>query len=801
VADRAAAAQPRGGNLSARRLWLVCAALAILAGLVGLATQWRHLGSPGASGTAASAGVNSAPQAVSANPPASQTAATAVPAYVPNAICLSCHAQESAQWQPSHHARAMAPAQPDTVQADFRGTRFNDRNGNVQFGVRDGRYTVRTEGPDGKPTDFEVAYTFGVAPLQQYLIPMPGGRLQPLQVAWDAPRARWFHLLPNEKAPPGDVLHWTGRYQTANTMCLSCHTTGFEKRYDARADTFASTWTEPNVSCQSCHGPGERHVNWAKARATGVQPSPSPSSDAMGLLVDFKREGAKGQVDVCAACHSRRTELTATPVPGQPKLDHYLPSLLTPGLYHPDGQQLDEVFVDGSFRQSRMYRMGVGCTDCHNAHTGKLKASGNAVCTQCHAPQANTRFPSAAGSFDAPAHHRHPAGSAGAQCVACHMPAKTYMRIQDRPDHSLRVPRPDVSARLGTPDACTSCHTKQSPQWAAERIAQWYGPGRRQEPHFGDILAAARAGRPGAAEAVAGLAADPKQPGIVRATALDLLRSEPRVGDTVRVEATRDPDPEMRAAAAASLEGLPPAARIHAGVPLLSDPIRAVRIAAARSLSALPPGRLDAAARPAFDAAVAEYIAAQSVSLDMSGARLNLAVLEQNLGRAESAEQHYLAALRIDPDFTPARANLAQLYGAMGRRTDAERVLKEGVARMPELGELHYSLGLVLAEDARLPEAAQSLRRAARLLPQRARVHYNLGLALQQLGERNEAEAALLRAQQLDPNDPSLAYALAVFNAQAGRMSKVQEWVSVLRNLSPNDPRLAHFAPRGSASR
>jgi len=183
----------------------------------------------------------------------------------------------------------MAPAHPDTVQADFRGTRFNDRNGNVQFGVRDGRYTVRTEGPDGKPTDFEVAYTFGVAPLQQYLIPMPGGRLQPLQVAWDAPRARWFHLLPNEKAPPGDVLHWTGRYQTANTMCLSCHTTGFEKRYDAGADTFASTWTEPNVSCQSCHGPGERHVNWAKARATGVQQSPSPSSETMGLLVDFKR--------------------------------------------------------------------------------------------------------------------------------------------------------------------------------------------------------------------------------------------------------------------------------------------------------------------------------------------------------------------------------------------------------------------------------------------------------------------------------------------------------------------------------
>jgi predicted CXXCH cytochrome family protein len=730
------------------------------------------------------------------------TAVTTVPAYVPNTTCLGCHADQAGQWQPSHHAKAMAAADPSSVLADFRNTSFKDRNGSAKFGMQDGHYTVRTQGPDGREADFKAAYTFGVAPLQQYLIPMPGGRLQPLQVAWDVPRARWFHLLPNEKAPPGDVLHWTGRYQTANTMCLSCHTTGFEKRYDARTDTFASTWSEPNVSCQSCHGPGERHVNWAQARAQGAATPALPPGQPTGLTVDFKRAGAKGQVDVCAACHSRRTELTATPVPGQPRLDHYLPSLLTAGLYHPDGQQLDEVFVDGSFRQSRMYRMGVGCTDCHNPHSGKLKASGNAVCTQCHAPQGDARFPSAAGSFDATAHHRHAVGSAGAQCVACHMPAKTYMRIQDRPDHSLRVPRPDVSAKLGTPDACTSCHTQQTQQWAAERIAQWYGPNRRQEPHFGNILAAARAGRPDSGQALAALAADATQAGIVRATALDLLRTEPRAGDTVRIEATRDPDPEIRVAAAASLEGLPPPALLNAGVPLLRDPIRAVRIAAARSLSALPPGRLDPAARPAFEAALAEYVAVQSVSLDMPGARLNLAVLDQNLGRAGSAEQHYLAALRIDPDFTPARANLAQLYVATGRRADAERVLKDGLTRLPDLGELQYALGLVLAEDRRLPEAAQALRKAARLLPQRARVHYNLGLALQQLGERDEAESALLRAQQLDPNDPSLAYALAVFNAQAGRMNKVQEWVAVLRTLSPNDPRLAHFAQRsGSASR
>jgi predicted CXXCH cytochrome family protein len=763
-----------------------------LAALIGLTWLLRSPPSP----EPASAVVAAGPSNVA--PAQGRAQVVQVPGHVPNATCLSCHADQAAQWRGSHHARAMAAPGPETVSANFNATRFTDRNGAAQFSLRDGRYGVRTEGPDGKPADFDVAYTFGVAPLQQYLITLPGGRLQPLQVAWDLPRARWFHLLPNEKAPPGDVLHWSGRYQTANTMCLSCHTTGFEKRYDAQADSFASVWTEPNVSCQSCHGPGERHVSWAQGKARGVAAAPG---DNRGLTVDFRQAGARGQVDVCSACHSRRTELTATGVPGEPRLNHYLPSLLMPGLYHPDGQQLDEVFVDGSFRQSKMYRMGVGCTDCHEPHGGKLKASGNAVCTQCHAPQANERFPSAAGSFDDTRHHRHPAGSSGAQCVACHMPAKTYMRIQDRPDHSLRVPRPDLSVRLGTPDACTGCHTDRRPQWAADQIARWYGPGRRQEPHFGDILAAARAGRPGSADALAGLAGDPAQAGIVRATALEMLRPEPRAGDMVRIESTRDADPEIRAAAAASLEGLPPAARLSAALPLLKDPILAVRIAAARSLSSLPSARIDAAARPAFDAAVAEYIAAQSVSLDMTGARLNLAVIHQNLGNGSAAEEHYLAALRIDPDFTPARANLAQFYAGQGRRADAERILREGLKRLPDLGELQYSLGLVLAEDGRLPEAAQALRKAARLLPQRARVHYNLGLALQQLGERDEAETALLRAQQLDPNDPSLAYALAVFNAQAGRMNKVQEWVAVLRTLSPNDPRLAHFAQRSSSPR
>jgi predicted CXXCH cytochrome family protein len=757
--------------------------LALIGAMAGVGAWWL-----GAMPTPTPA---TADRPAAASPTAAGADARAVPERADEASCITCHAAAGAAWRGSHHAKAMAPATAESVRGRFDGSEFRHLGVTTRFFRRDERFFVRTDGPDGKLGDFEVAYTFGYAPLQQYLLTMPGGRLQPLQIAWDVPGARWFHLMPDERAPAGDVLHWTGRYQTANTMCVSCHTTGFEKRYDAVTDTFASTWASPNVACQSCHGPGGAHVGWARAKAEGRAAAAPPGR--LGLVVDARAAGGAAQVEVCSACHSRRTELTASPVPGAPRLDHFLPARLQAGLYHPDGQQLDEVFVDGSYRQSRMYRAGVACTECHDAHTSKVKAAGNAVCTQCHAPQANARFPAAAGNFDDPAHHHHAPGSAGAQCVACHMPSKTYMRIQARPDHSLRVPRPDLSVKLGTPNACTQCHADRSAQWAADRVAQWYGPNRRQEAHFGEVFAAARAGRADAISGLAAIAADRAQPGIVRASALELLRGEPRGGDTVRVEATRDPDPEVRAAAADSLEALSVAARVNALSPLLTDPIRAVRIAAARSLSSVPTDRLDAPTRTAFDAALAEFVAVQGVSLDMPGARLNLAVVAENTGRADEAERQYLAALRIDPDFTPARANLARLYNSAGRNADAERVLAEGLAREPGVGELQYSLGLLLAEEKRLPEAVRALRKAATLLPERPKVHYNLGLALQQTGDRAAAEASLLTAQKIDPTDTATVYALAVHHAQDGRWAQALKWAEALQALEPGNPQVRRF--------
>jgi predicted CXXCH cytochrome family protein len=722
--------------------------------------------------------------------PSSPEAAVRPPAYVDSRLCLGCHVEEGRQWQDSHHAKAMETATDKTVRGDFANRVFEHRGVTSRFFQRGDAFFVNTEGPDGIPADFQIKYTFGVFPLQQYLIEMPGGRLQPLGIAWDEPQRKWFHLLPHEKTPPGDVLHWTGRYQTANTMCLVCHTTNFEKRYDATKDTFDSKWSEPNVSCQSCHGPGERHVAWERSQSGALKNAPPDPQGSHGLIVDLKRADARKKTENCAPCHSRRSELVASPTPGTPLLDDFLPSFLVAGLYHDDGQQLDEVYVDGSFRQSRMHQKGVTCTDCHNAHTGKLKFPGNAVCTQCHRTDPNPRFPGAAGTFDSPAHHFHKEGSKGAHCASCHMPSRNYMQIQSRPDHAIRVPRPDLSVRVGTPDACTNCHDNKTPKWASEVVAKWYGPKRRQDPHYGEAFAMARAGQAGGGEALAGVARNPDLPTIVRASALLELRRDPFAGSQVRIDAAHDPDAEIRLAAADSVEALSAEQRLAALVPLLKDPIRSVRITAARNLTSIPSDRIGEASRPAFEAALSEYIAAQSLALDMPGGNFNLAVVYENTNRRELAERHYLGALRIDPDFSAARANLAVMYSALERNADAERVLVEGLKRQPEIGELQYSLGLLLAEGKRLFESEGALAKAAVLLPNRADVRYNHGLALQQLGRNEPAETELLAAQKLDPSDPGIPYALAVFYSQTGRPRQALNWAERLREMRPLDPQV-----------
>jgi Tfp pilus assembly protein PilF len=658
---------------------------------------------------------------------------------------------------------------------DFDDASIHHNGVTTQFSNREGRYYIETDGPDGKPREFEIKYTVGVEPLQQYLVETEPGRLQALDLAWDTTGRRWYHLYLDQDLKGGDGLHWTGPYKNWNARCAECHATGYAKNYDPRARTYSSAQSEIGVGCEACHGPGEAHVAWAESPET-YDPGHWPGTGSRGLTVALAEVDPGEQIEACATCHARRQSLTSrSGVPGDRFLDNFIPALLRTGLYHPDGQILEEVYVYGSFLQSRMYAKGVGCTDCHEPHGLGTLAEGNALCTRCHNPVGTPRFPDLKpGLFDSPTHHFHREGSDGAKCANCHMPARTYMGVDPRRDHSFRVPRPDLSVRLDTPNACTLCHDDKTDVWAAQQVRSWYPEGRSGRPHFSEVLAAGRTGDPDAAKGLLALARMRDRPAIVRATALDLLRGYGPAQANAVTELLDDPEPLVRLSTATLQELAPPRARAARLVPLLSDPLRSIRIEAARQLVDVPPGDVPRAARPALRTAIVEYQASLVATLDFPETQMNLAALAYRAGNPRAAEAALRVALNMDRQFGAAWLRLAELQSTMGRNNEAEMTLRTGLVYLREAGALHNALGLILAERGSYEEAAKRLGRASGFLPDDARVRYNLALVQERLGRSDAAESSLQNAMRLAPNDPEILYALAFHFLNRGRLDEAE---------------------------
>jgi predicted CXXCH cytochrome family protein len=716
--------------------------------------------------------------------PAATTPVTAEATFVGRQACARCHEQAAKAWAGSHHDLAMTEATEATVRGDFSGVWFAGDGMRARF-VRDGAaFVIETDGPDGTPQRYEVAYTFGWEPLQQYLIRFPGGRMQAFSVAWDVPGRRWFFLYPGRRIPPSDWLHWTRNGQNWNGMCAECHSTNLVKGFDPQTDTYSTTWSEEDVSCEACHGPGSRHVAWAE-----VPPMGRPRLENDGLVMRTSGIGNREQVELCAPCHSRRTELGDYDHRRSELLDNHLPVLLAEGLYYPDGQILDEVFEYGSFVQSKMFRMGVRCTDCHDAHTLKLRKEGNGVCLQCH--QART--------YDSARHHFHKREwqgrpSDGASCVSCHMPRTPYMVIHLRADHSIRIPRPDLTAELGVPNACSrsGCHADKSPSWVADAYDRWYGVART--PHYGTVLAAGRLGDPAAKPELLRLVADQLSPMMVRATALSLLGRYSGADVTAAFRAALvDEEPLLRRTAVAEAPIADQAERVARLAPLLADPFRAVRLEAASALAGTPPSLLRPYQQDALASATADYVEAMEYSLDFSFAGHNMGLLHERTGDPAKAEESYRRAIAVDDLWPPPKANLALLLARQGRNAEAETLLREALAASPDLPELAYSLGLLVAETGRLDEAAALLSRAAAGLPSDGRAAYNAGLALAQVGRSAEAERMLRRAVQLEPSRYEHLFALGDFLLRQDRLDEVGPIADRMAALDPGRPEAAQL--------
>jgi predicted CXXCH cytochrome family protein len=725
-------------------------------------------------------------------------------AFVGSEACAGCHQAETALWKQSQHKHAMQHATAASVLGNFDDASFDYFGVHSRFLAKDNKFFVETDGPDGKLATFEVKYTFGIDPLQQYLVEFPDGRIQALSIAWDSrPRdqggQRWFHLYPDEEIKHDDVLHWTKLNQNWNFMCAECHSTGVRKNYDATNDHFRTTWAEISVGCEACHGKGSRHVSWAQSQRSWFGKDDDPRKGLTVLLNE--RDGVtwhpdprtgnpqrsvaaavtRREVETCGLCHARRGEFSEDWVPGQPLSDTHAVSLLARGLYHADGQMRDEVYNYGSFKQSKMFAAGVTCSDCHEPHAAGLRAPGDGVCLQCHASD----------KYDVASHNRHEGVTPAVTCASCHMPVSTYMVVDKRHDHSLRIPRPDLSVKLGTPNACNNCHADKSAQWAADAIERWHGPVRKGFQNYAEAFQASWTDRVDAPALLAMVAASPAAPAIARASALSELHS--RVSPA-NIELARkglaDPDPMVRVAALDMLDGLP-GDRIWPLVsPLLSDPSRGVRLGAVSVLAAVPTANQPAPDRAAFERAATEFIAAQGLNADRPEARSTLGNFYARRGLTADAESEYKAALRLSPQYAPAAINLADLYRQLGRDGDGESVLRTAIASSRQDAGLHHALGLSLTRQKRPNDALGEFRIASELEADRSRYAYVYAVALHSAGHLDESIEVLKKNLARHPNDRDTLSALVTFNRDSGNIGAALEYAEQLSRFAPNDREL-----------
>jgi len=732
------------------------------------------------------------------NPENKTTAAS----YVGANACKECHAKEYQDWIGSDHQLAMQVATAETVLGDFRGTKFTYYGVTSRFFTKDGKFYVNTDGPDGKLQEFEIKYTFGVHPLQQYLIPFANGRLQALSIAWDsrpkeAGGQRWFHLHPKENIRPGDELHWTNFQQTWNFMCAECHSTDLKKNYDEGTNTYKTTWSEINVACEACHGASSEHVSWAKKHPQGLAKT---AAEKDGLLAHFddrrdvywKMNYITGnsvrshprantyELEMCGRCHARRSELTENWAPGKPLLNTHRVLPLDPGLYTADGQMQDEVYNYGSFLQSKMFHEGVTCSDCHEPHTQKLRQSKEEVCGNCHYLK----------KYSSTEHHHHKEGTPEASCIACHMSVRTYMVVDTRHDHSFRIPRPDESAKFGTPNACNDCHKDKNASWAAKATDTWYGTAHKGFQQYTKTLSEARLQSSLAAVDLVSLAENPDAPNIARATALSELA--PYL-DADAYKAARagleSPDPLLRLAAIDLIATTDARARWPLLSPLLQDSVLAVRSAAANALADALPANLSAEEKGVFQNALADFVATQKLNADRPEGHLSLGNLYARQGQADQAEAEYKSAVKLWPAFIPAYVNLADLYRARGEDDQAKRWLLEAQKRSPQNADVIHSLALLLVRQHRPQEAVQLLQRAAQLAPNNAHYAYVYGVGLYSSGKTAAGLEVLRKANEKFPANREILLALASMSADSGDLAAARHYAEQFESVAPADSR------------
>ncbi|MEH6637339.1 MAG: tetratricopeptide repeat protein, partial [Halioglobus sp.] len=531
-----------------------------------------------------------------------------------------------------------------------------------------------------------------------------------------------------------------------------------------------TTFAELDVGCEACHGPGEKHLELAqKEQLQTARNGGFPTALAQrGEWVFTPNEPiasrtsplqSRAQIDSCGRCHARRGTLGDYHY-GADLLDTHRLSLPQSPLYYHDGQILDEDYVYGSFVQSKMHQAGVVCSNCHEPHSQALRAPGNAVCAQCHKTQ----------EYDTPQHHHHPVGSDGAQCANCHMPETTYMGVDDRRDHSMRIPRPDLSIVMGTPNACNQCHEDKDAPWALDALRSWGVQFRDTASHPARAFARFDQGDMRAVPSLVQLANDSGAAPIWRATAMEAL-GEVGGRDALQTVTTilYDDDPLLRVSTVRSLQFLSLQQRFQLLQPLIDDEITAVRMEVAVSLAGVPLEQISPEQANKLGALFNEYVSIQRQHADMPGIQLQLGIFYVTRGDMPAAEKAYREALYLNTQLIPAYLNLADLLRAQGRDEEARQLLLQALQFFPEHGATLHALGLLETRTGESVKALDYLKKAAALETVGTRHRFVYAIALHDLGQPREAIVQLQGLLRSVPGNQEVLMALANYNAELGQ--------------------------------
>ena len=678
--------------------------------------------------------------------------------YTGSQSCRSCHEKFYQLWAPSHHGQAM-----QAYTAEFAQTRLTVQEEGIQIGpfwyqadIKASSGVVREKGPEGEK-EYKIAHVLGGKNVYYFLTPYKGGRLQTLPVAYNVNTKQWFdtaasgvrHFPQQEEDAP---VHWTDPLYTFNTSCYDCHVSQLASNYDLRTDTYHTTWAEPGINCETCHGPSEKHVElYQQAEKTGKKPS------ELGLISthSFNTEQTNS---MCNSCHAKMTPITASYMPGEKYFDHFDLVTLENIDFYPDGRDLGENYTMTSWRMSPC--MQVDKLDCIHCHTSsgryrfKDADKANDACLPCHQGKVN----------NIATHSHHEPSDKAPQCISCHMPMTQFAHM-NRTDHSMRPPVPAATLKYKSGNACNLCHSDKDATWAQKQVTDW-GMTRNQQHYLtlADYIDQARQQKWQQLDKILAYVQKPDRDEVFAGSLIRLLRASDSAKKwPVFISLLKtDPSPFVRATAAEALNNYFTGESVRALLAATKDDYRLVRVRAAASMAAIQAGQLPDDLQRDLDRAMAELIAGMTARSDDYGSHYNLGNVYMEQRKIDQALGAYQTSIKLRPDFMPPRVNMAFVYNAKGQNDKAEACFREALELEPNNVMTQTNLAMLLGEMERPQEAVKAFEQVLNLDPNSASAAYNLGVLLAK-DKPQQSLAWCKKAHELRPEDPKYAFTYAFY--------------------------------------